>query len=293
MRKRLVAVDVDGTLLNTEFEDVLRDREIRALDAVRDAGHVVALCTGRNMRSLRSLLANSSWEPPELPLVLLNGALVWGGEPWRRLACNVLDRQQIHALVKLFRGRDTVPLVYGSDDDGGHLYHEARPVNDILARYLALRRQTVGAIAEVADLLDLDLPRALEVGTIDERDRIFALSEDIARELDGRVRTINTRSLLGDGAYYWAEAYRTGSDKGTGLRTLAAASGFATEDIVAIGDNYNDLDMFAAAGVAVAMGNSPDEVLHEADLVTGSVDDSGAAEILERIAAGDFPGPAS
>ncbi len=48
----LVAVDVDGTLLNTEFEDVLGSREIAAMDAVRAAGHVLALCTGRNLNSV-------------------------------------------------------------------------------------------------------------------------------------------------------------------------------------------------------------------------------------------------
>jgi Cof subfamily protein (haloacid dehalogenase superfamily) len=285
----LVAVDVDGTLLNTEFEDVLRPREIEAMDAVRAAGHVLALCTGRNLNSIRGLMEHSSWDPVDLPMVLLNGAVVWGGRPRRKLACNILVREQILELVRLFREHGTVPMVYGTDDDGGVLHHETRPLNDILGRYIANRRQTVGAIHTSDDLTALPWEQALEVGTIDLEERVQALSRAIAERMDGQVKVINTRSLLGGGQYYWAEAFHADSDKGKGLKILADECNIPTSRSVAIGDNYNDLDMFAAAGFSVAMAGSPDDVKTKADMVTGHVGEGGAAEILERIAAGDFP----
>jgi len=292
-RSLLVAVDVDGTLLATEFEDVLRPREIEALDAVRAAGHVLALCTGRNLNSIRGLMERSGWEPEDLPMVLLNGAVVWGGRPRRRLACNVLVREQILELVRLFRENGTVPMVYGTDEDGGVLHHETRPVNDILGRYIDNRRQTVGAIHTSDDLTALPWDQALEVGTIDREELVRALSSAIKERMDGRIKVINTRSLLGGGQYYWAEAFHADSDKGKGLNILAKECGIPAARSVAIGDNYNDLDMFAAAGFSVAMAGSPAEVKMRADLVTGPVSEGGAATILERIAAGDFPPAAS
>ncbi len=285
----LVAVDVDGTLLNTEFEDVLGSREIEAMDAVRAAGHVLALCTGRNLNSIRGLLEHSGWDPVDLPMVLLNGAVVWGGQPRRKLASNILDRESILALVRLFREHGTVPMVYGTDDDGGILHHETRPINDILGRYIGNRRQTVGAIHAVDDLTELPWEQALEVGTIDLEDKARSLSAAINEQLAGKVKVINTRSLLGGGQYFWAEAFHCDTDKGRGLKVLAAECGIPVTRSVAIGDNYNDLDMFAAAGFSVAMAGSPDEVKGRADLVTGPVGEGGAAEILERIAAGGFP----
>lgn len=287
-RKLLVAVDVDGTLLNTEFDDVLGTREIEALEGVRQAGHTLTLCTGRNTRSVQGLLEQSGWCPEDLPLVLLNGALVKGGRPRRQLVCNVLSADQIRQLVPLFRAHDTVPMVYGTDEDGGHLHHEARAVNDVLGRYLGVRRHTVGAIDGVDDLLELSWQTALEVGTIDLEERIRALTAEIHARYPGSFEVINTRSLLGEGRYYWAEVYRTGSDKGTGLSSLANALGFAHQDIVAIGDNYNDLPMFQLAGCSVAMGNSPDDVRSQAHRVTHHVNQGGAAAILEQIAAGTF-----
>lgn len=285
----LVAVDVDGTLLDTEFDQALRPREIEALESVRRAGHVVALCTGRNLNSTSSLLARSGWQPADLPLVLLNGAVVWAGVPRRRIACHVLDGDEVRALVSLFREHGTVPMVYGTDDDGGVLRHEARPVNDVLGRYLQGRRDNTGGLEVVDDLLACDWRQALEVGTIDERPRIEALSRAIAQALPGRVKVINTRSLLGGGVYYWAEAFHAASDKGAGLRTLAAHCGIAQARTVAIGDNFNDLDMFAWAGVSVAMAGSPREVVQQADYVTGEVAAGGAATVLHEIAAGTFP----
>lgn len=288
----LVAVDVDGTLLNTEFDDVLAEREILAMDAVREAGHVLVLATGRNTNSLRRLLEKSGWDPPDLPLVLLNGALVFGGTPRQRLAYHTLAGQEIRQLIALFREHGTVPMVYDTEENDGVLHHETREVNDVLGRYLTTRRRNVGAIHPVPDLLALDWREALEVGTIDVKERIMALTEAIGRELDGKIRVVNTRSLLGEGKYYWAEAFHREGDKGQGVTQLAEIYGIARNDIVALGDNYNDLGMFAAAGVSVAMGNSPDEVKAAAGHLTGHVADGGAAVILQDIAANRFPGPA-
>jgi hydroxymethylpyrimidine pyrophosphatase-like HAD family hydrolase len=289
----LVAVDVDGTLLNTEFDDVLGRREIEAMEAVREAGHVLALCTGRNLNSIRGLLEQSRWDPEDLPMVLLNGAVVWGGRPRRKLSCNELNREQILELVRLFRDHDTVPMVYGTDDDGGVLHHETRPLNDVLGRYISIRRDKVGAIHTVDDLTALPWQQALEVGTIDLEARVRALTTSIGERLAGQVKVINTRSLLGEGKYFWAEAFHAATDKGKGLAVLAEECGIPTKRSVAMGDNFNDLDMFAAAGCSVAMAGSPQEVLDSADHVTGAVDQGGAADILEKIAAGNFPPPTS
>jgi len=287
-QKHLIAVDVDGTLLNTEFDDVLGAREIAALKAVRQAGHELALCTGRNTLSVNGLLEKSGWVPDDLPLVLLNGALVKGCRPPRQLVCNVLAAEKITGLIPLFRKHGTMPLVYGTDEDGGVVHHETRAVNDILGHYLGVRRHTVGAIHTAEDLLEIPWNVALEVGTIDKREKIMALTAEIHATWPGQFEVINTRSLLGGGKYYWAEVYRAGSDKGSGLKVLAADLGISLAQVVAIGDNYNDLAMFAVAGCSVAMGNSPDDVKTEVHFVAPDIAQNGAAQVLEQIAAGTF-----
>jgi Cof subfamily protein (haloacid dehalogenase superfamily) len=287
----LVAVDVDGTLLDTEFENRLREREIAALEAVRGAGHLVVLCTGRNSRSVGALLERSGWTPPTLPLVLLNGAVVRGGTPLRELAHHVLDGATVRRLVELFHEHGALAMVYDTEDRGGIVHHERRAANAILGRYLGIRRQSVGAVRMVDDLLG-DLPAtALEVGTIDRRAVIEPLTTAIRRELANVVTVVNTRSLLGQGEYFWAEAYAAGCSKGEGVRLLAREYGIAPDRIVAIGDNFNDLELFAAARWSVAMPEGPPELRARADRIAASVRESGAAAVLEEIAAGRYPPP--
>jgi hypothetical protein len=285
----LIAVDVDGTLLDSEFEDVLRPREVAALLAAREAGHVVALCTGRNSRSVAGLLSRCDPRLADLPLVLLNGAVVVGGEPRRRLAHRTLDQATLSRLVALFRAHGALPMVYDTDDRDGVLHHEAGNVNSVLARYLDRRRATVGAINVVEDLESVLPDEALEVGTIDREELVLRLSAAIARELGHVVRVVNTESLLSRERYRWAEVYHRDCGKGAGTLLLAAAYGIPRERIVALGDNYNDLDLFEVAGCSVAMGNAPAPVRAAADRVAPAVQASGGAVVLEEIAAGRFP----
>ncbi len=285
----LAAVDIDGTLLNTEVDNRLAQREISALEAVRAAGHILVLCTGRNLNSTRHLLQQSAWFPDDLPLILLNGAVIWGEVPRRKLVCNVLDGELTGALVRLFKAHNTAPMVYGTDEDGGTLHYEKRSVNGVLGRYLANRRLEVGAIAEVSDLEGVAWQPSLEVGTIDTRERVLALSAAIRAEFGDLVKVINTRSLMGGGEYYWAEAFHGASDKGSALKIMAAHFGIPLPRTLAMGDNYNDLDMFATAGFSVAMADGPAEVLAQADMVTPGVVEGGAAEVLLALAAGELP----
>ncbi len=286
----LIAVDVDGTLLNTEFEDQLRPREVAAIAAARRAGHVVALCTGRNSRSVDGLLARSGGGLDDLPLILLNGAVVVGGEPRRRLVHAVLGRDTLRRVVEIFRQHGAVAMVYDIEDRGGFLYHEDCQANSVLTRYLARRRETVGAIVTVPNLLRHMPETALEVGTIDEHGLVRALSEQIRRELKEEVAVINTESLLSRHAYGWAEVYHRDCSKGQGVLLLAREIGILPENIIAVGDNYNDLDLFAVSAHSVAMGNAPAAVQAAADSIAPPVTDFGAAVVLEEITAGRLPG---
>jgi len=132
----LVAVDVDGTLLDTEFEDEMRPREQEAINRVREAGHLVAFCTGRNSRSLNAVLTRSGMAMTGSPMVLLNGAVIFGGDPWRKLYAWSLEPAVLRRLVEIFRLHDAVAMIYDHFDEplelisGQILVNEALPDNN-------------------------------------------------------------------------------------------------------------------------------------------------------------------
>lgn len=287
----LVAVDVDGTLLNTELEDVLRPREAAAIRNLCASGHVCALCTGRNRRSVDGLLASSGDDLAGLPLILLNGAVVMGGTPRRQLFRRELARDVVRRLVEIMHAHDALAMVYDTEERGEGLFHEDRSANEILSRYLERRRARIGACHAVADLVQHLPATALEVGTIDTTEKVAALTEQIERSLGDRVKVVNTETLLARETYRWVEVYHRDCSKGQGALLLASHYGIAAGNIVAVGDNYNDLELFAVAGHSVAMGNAPAMVRKAADRVAPPVTRSGAAIILEEIADGRYPNP--
>lgn len=284
----LITVDIDGTLINTEYEDGLRSREIAAVRAVRAAGHEVALCTGRNEKSCARIVASAEGALDDTPLVLLNGAVVFGGEPRRLLRHATMDRGVVADLIAVFRRHGLAPMLFDSDAQGGVVTHENLPLNSVLRRYVDRRRQTVGGIRVVDDLLAALPASSLELGTIDRTDLVLEATAEVRAGMGDRVRVINTQSLLADEAFLWMEVYERNCDKGSGVKVLAEELGFPGERIVAIGDNYNDLDMFAVAGWRVAMGNAPREVLRAAGRIAPPVAEHGAAVVLEEIAGGIY-----
>lgn len=287
--KLLVAVDVDGTLLNTEFEDVVGPRVCAAIMGVRDAGHLLALCTGRNRRSAAHVIASADGVLDGVPQILLNGAMVIDGGQGRVLRAAGLPRDILRRLVELFRVHEVMPLMFTEDDAGGGVTIECQPPNSVLGRYLQRRGEKVGEVREVDDLLGHLPPTALEIGTIDRADKVWALDAAIRQDLGDAVQIVRTETLLARNEYLWLEVYQADCTKGSGLTLLADELDVPRERIVAIGDNYNDLDMFKAAGHRVAMGNAPDEVRSAADRVAPHVADHGAAVVLEEIAAGLYP----
>ncbi|MDO9693256.1 MAG: HAD family hydrolase [Candidatus Latescibacteria bacterium] len=285
----LVALDVDGTLLNTEFEDVVHVREQAAIRSLRAAGHVLALCTGRNRRSVADVVSSAGGALDGVPQVLLNGAMVLCGDPPQLLRHAGLEREQLRRVVELFRAAGTLPMIFGTEDDGGDLLTENIAPNGVLGTYLARRRDRVGAIRMVDDLMAHLPEAALEIGTIDRLEVATPLAAAIRAEMGDSVRVVLTESLLERGSYLWVEVYQAECGKGAGLMLLAETLGVPRERTVAVGDNYNDLDMFTAAGHSVAMGNAPPEVRAAADRTAPHVADHGAAVICEEIAAGRYP----
>ncbi len=283
----LVAVDVDGTLLNVEFDDDLAAPEREAVRRVRAAGHVLALCTGRNRQSAARVIESADGALDGAPRILLNGAVVLDGERVLREAH--LGREMLAGLTELFKSHGVLPGLFTDDDENGGLTIESVEPNSVLAGYLERRGARVGPVRYVDDLRGHLPASALEIGSIDEQGVIEALSADVRATYGDRVQVVNTQTLLSREPYLWIEVYAADCTKGSGLTLLAGSYGVPRERIVAIGDNYNDLDMFTAAGHRVAMGNAPADVRAAADRVAPPVSEHGAATVLEEIAAGLYP----
>jgi Cof subfamily protein (haloacid dehalogenase superfamily) len=120
----------------------------------------------------------------------------------------------------------------------------------------------------------------------DSVDKIVAVSDDHAMlaDLEAEVeRAVGDRATVGRSQLYYLDITAPKANKGDGVLALARAFGVSVEQVAVIGDQRNDMPMFREAGLSIAMGQGPEEVLAAATHVTASNDEDGVAQAIDTI----------
>ena len=266
MRIRLLAIDLDGTLVNDRLE--MDPRDVAAVKAAAAAGVTVVLATGR---MFKSSLRYAETLGLSGPIINYQGAVVReiaSGDVWYRCELTVPMQQRVLALAE---PRDWHVNAYVHE----RVYTaRARPEADLYAKIAMVPYEVVGPLSKWVDgdstkmvLVDpdpADVPARLA--------ELSAWMGDVARV---------TRSLD-----WFVEVVNPQVSKSRALAIVADRLGFAQAEVGAIGDNLNDQDMVAWAGFGVAMGNAPEALKAVAKYVTGRIAEAGVAQVIERFVIG-------
>jgi Cof subfamily protein (haloacid dehalogenase superfamily) len=258
---RLVVVDLDGTARSRSQGITAGVRE--AVAAAQSRGVLVCVATGRMWRSaepwVRTLGADS-------PAILYNGGQVLNFTTGHTLYERRLPRLAAQeALTLVRRVPEVQPLLYARD----RVYAERRhPLADAYAVDDGLSYEVVPSLDP---LLDEDPHKLLIIGA---RERIEALQGTV-RQAGLPIHAVQSEPV-------YLEILPSGVSKGAALRAMVEALGTSIEETIAIGDNWNDLEMIEAAGLGVAMGHAPEGVRGRADYVCGTAEEEGVREVIER-----------
>lgn len=280
---KLIAVDLDGTLL--DGENRIDGRNIRALQRALDMGIYVVPATGRCMgvfpQELTSLTGLRY-------AVTENGALIWDYQGERELRRWGLPRGKAEKILRLAEGErageEGNPAhgrgfrVYAEVFVHGQAYADIRSLEGIEAtplgrnfiRYFTENHNFVSGLCGQQELLD-----AAEKVNLYFPDSADGAGVRSRLEQDASLKIAS--SICGN-----VEVTAASVEKGAALWELAQQLGIGRGEILAFGDNENDLGMFAAAGTAVAMGNAGEPVRQAAGHVTGTNDEAGVAAFLEK-----------
>jgi HAD superfamily hydrolase (TIGR01484 family) len=282
MAIRLIALDLDGTLLDSRGRVSGRNRA--AIDEARARGVSVALVTGRRFRDARPLALELGLD---VPVIAHNGALTKHAHSLETVAAVLMPVEAARAVVRVGREHGADALV--SDDHVGAgllVYDQISPGNTALARYVEWSRRVVGEEAAAAirrvesleEYLDHDPLHVAFSGGCAAMER---LSEVLRGELGGGVRLLLTLYPKMDFALL--DVLHPEASKGAGLAAVAAEAALTREEVLAVGDNFNDLEMLEWAGTGVLMGNA-DPALHAAGRfhATATNDDGGVADAIEK-----------
>lgn len=266
---RMIAMDLDGTLLTTEKE--LTDRTKQALEACIRRGIVVLAATGR---PLCGLPQNVMDVEGMRYAVVSNGARVVDLCQKKTVEEHLLPGETAGKLLTIFEKYDTLREIYY--DGFGYAQSDALERLDMfqdseaMRHYVLTTRKGVPDIREMFEQENRDLDKIQAVFTsVEDRDR--ALEE--VKEIPGIEISMSLKKNI--------EVNGENINKGNALAELGKHLGISMEEVMAFGDSSNDTAMITMSGVGVAMANSTEEVLTVADYVTASNDEEGVADFIE------------
>ncbi len=265
MNKKLIFLDIDGTLTIPGFSDPPES----ALEAVRTAqanGHRVFLCTGRNLSMLKPLLAYGfDGAVGSAGGYVFCGDTVLYDHPMSRetrdRVVEIMNRCGAHCILEAQNG------AYGSREALA-LLSGAKNTDSEMARWQ--KALTEGLGFRLLD--DYDGGPVYKIVFISENP---AGMEEAERELGEEFFFCRQDDMFGRDGLIHGELINRDFDKGTGVRCICEALKVPLQDTIGFGDSMNDLAMLESVGVGVCMGNGSEKLRAMADYVTDSVDRDG------------------
>jgi len=287
MAIRLLALDLDGTLLNSRGR--ISERNRMAVDNSREKGVHVAVVTGRRFRDARPIALELGLD---VPVIAHNGALTKHARTLETVVVTPLPLAATRHALQLGRTFGAGALV--SDDPQGLgvlVYDQLSDANAPLQEYIAWSRRFHGdeegrnSVREVAALEHSLDHEPIHLAFSGSCPKMKQLEEILQIELSASVKIFRTTYPERD--FTLLDIVHPAASKGAGVAAAATELGVAPEEIMAIGDNYNDLEMLLLAGTGVVMANA-DLSLREMQGLhpTASNNDDGVALAIETFILG-------
>jgi Cof subfamily protein (haloacid dehalogenase superfamily) len=270
---RLIGIDVDGTLLDTRGQTPQAN-----VDAIHDAvraGIHVALVTGRSYPFARPI---ADPLPPTITLIVSNGA-VERGMNGKRFARRLLDRDVAREVLEATRPhRHAAALVFDRDAERQVMFETMDWEHPGRKAYWARNQSLIAQSVPLEDALVEDPIQVMFNGGVEPMRVLCAGLRDEARGFTVSLTEYEHRD------FSLIDVTAPGASKGQALAWRAAQLGLARDEVMAVGDNFNDLEMLEFAGLPVIMANSVAGLRDRGWAMTGDNENAGLADAIRKFA---------
>lgn len=271
---RLLAIDIDGTLLNPEFR--ISATDLAALRRVHAEGIEVILVTGRRHAFAIPIAQQLGFD---LWLISSNGAVTRSlqGETFHR---DLLPANTCLAMLSAMQEfRSHIVLTFDIEQKGALVLEHMRDLTTSIQRWLENNIQYIDFVVPIEQAVNSDPVQVMFCGPIERMQQ--ALSALQSGAVKKRITVLRTEYPLRDLCI--VDVLNAGCSKGHALERWAAHRNIARQQIMAIGDNFNDVEMLAFAGVPFIMGNACEELRQNGWNVTLPNDQNGVAAAIEQV----------
>jgi len=274
---RMIAIDLDGTLLSPEGK--VTERAKAAVHQCLSAGLLVCFATGRNWTESKTVLD---------AVAHYSTAVFVGG-------AHVVDTKQEVTLHRTMMEPTLAADVCRELESSGHAVLALQDTGSAGVDYLITAdvglnpatahwmRVTSAKVHRIPSLADYAHEHTIRVGIVAEPDEVARVEKELAEKFGERIMMMSIR--VPQAGVTVLEVFDPAVNKWEGIMHVARRHGIEPEQIIAIGDDVNDVPMLKQAGLGVAMGNARDEIKAVAKRVIGHNKDEGLAEFLEELVA--------
>ena len=271
---RLLAIDIDGTLVDPQFQ--VSSANLCALQRVYRAGVEVVLVTGRRHQFALPIAQKLGFD---LWLISSNGAVTRSltGETFHHDLLPAGTARDMIAHMDSFRGN--LVLTFDREGKGALALERTDALTPHIQRWVVNNLEYIEFVVPIELALVSDPIQAMFCGAIA---RMQEAEEQLrAADFAHRITVLKTRYDARD--LVIIDVLNHGCSKGHALERWAGHRGLSREEVMAIGDNYNDVEMLEFAGVPVIMGNARDDLKQNGWRVTLSNEHSGVAVAVEEV----------
>jgi Cof subfamily protein (haloacid dehalogenase superfamily) len=283
---RLLATDIDGTLLNPQFQ--ISDGDLQALRRAHAAGIEIVLVTGRRHTFALPIARQLGFD---LWLISSNGAVTrsLSGESFHRDLMPAATCRRLCGAMQEFRG-NTV-LTFDKEVKGAIVMEQLDEVGATIRRWLEKNMEFVELVVPIEDALVTDPVQTMFCGTMERMNQALLALE--AAGMEDSITVLRTEYPERD--LSMIDVLNAGCSKGHALERWARHRGYRRDEVMALGDNHNDVEMLEFAGHPVIMGNACEELRARGWRITRGNDACGVAAAVELAlaeASADLSSPA-
>jgi hypothetical protein len=279
---RLIAIDIDGTLMPSTGPRI-SPRNCAAIRAAEASGIEVVIATGRRQAYAMPLIAQLGLDENSV-MISSNGAVVRGFDG-QLLDRRFLPVETARQLSVALRGYGTMVFTFDREGTGALVIESMQQLHARIDRWVEANRPYLVEVQPIERAFDggEEPIQGMVCGTVGEM--AAAEKQLLASEVAGQIAMHRTEYAARNLSIL--DLLPPGCSKGAALDSLAKIRGLEREQIMAIGDNLNDLEMLEYAGRSVVMANASEEMLARALRrgweVTASNDDDGVALAIEDV----------
>lgn len=261
MKYKLLAVDVDGTLLNSNKE-ITPNTKARIHETI-EKGVIFTISSGRPVQGVQLIINKLE---VDIPVITYNGAMVITGESRKVIYSCTMKNEDVIQVERFGRERNTTIAIWSDNQ----LF--VNRADERAAKYSELSGTEAKLYENVEEVLVKGVNKIL---WYDEVERINAFQEELKNIINPTINFHTSQP-------FFLEFVDVNASKAIALEKLGKFYGINREEMIAVGDGFNDLSMIEYAGLGVAMENAPFEIKQAADFVTRSNDNDGVAFVIEK-----------